>query len=243
LIKEEKKIIIKTMNNEENILNKTKRDYNLISNHFSETRKRPWDNFKFFFEGIPSRAKVLDLGCGNGRFNEFLEGKDYTGLDKSGELIKKAKEKYPKQNFLVGDALNLPFEDNSFDYVISIAVIHHMPTKKTRKKFLKEIKRVLKSEGEARISTWNYLESKKSLYFKNLFKKVIGKIAFRDVFIPWHNQNGEVITKRYYHFFTIKELRKLFKKTEWKTKIIKKGEGIRSNIFIFAENVNKKDQF
>ena len=40
---------------------------------------------------------------------------------------------------------------------------------------------------------------------------------------------------------TKKELKKLFKRTGWKTKIIKKGEGIRSNIFIFAENVNKKD--
>ncbi len=156
-------------------------------------------------------------------------------------MIKKAREKYPQKEFLVGDALDLPFEDNQFDYVFSIAVIHHMPTKKTRKKFLKEIKRVLKKDGQARISTWNYLENKKSLYFKNLFKKLIGKIGFRDAFIPWHNQEGEIITNRYYHFFTVSELKNLFKEVGFKIKIIKKGKGIQSNIFIFAQNADTEN--
>ncbi len=71
------------MKKEKEILKKTKKNYNLISDHFSKTRRIPWDNFKFFFKKIPSNSKVLDLGCGNGRFSEFLTDVDYIGLDKA----------------------------------------------------------------------------------------------------------------------------------------------------------------
>lgn len=220
------------------ILEKNRQDYNLISDHFSQTRNKPWESFKFLFKDIPAGVKVLDLGCGNGRFSEFLKKTDYIGIDKSEKLIKEAKKKYPEAYFQVADALNLPFEDNKFDFVISVAVIHHMPSKETRLKFLKEIKRVLKADGEARITTWNRLEGDKKLYFNSLLKKITGKIGLRDVFLPWKNSKGKTITRRYYHFFTKKELRKLIKKTGLKGKIIKKGEGVGSNIILILKHAS-----
>lgn len=220
------------------IIEKTRQDYNSISNHFSKTRNKPWEDFKFLFEDIPAGAKVLDLGCGNGRFSEFLKKADYIGVDKSEELIKKAKRKYPETNFEVADGLNLPFKDNEFDFVISVAVIHHMPSKETRLKFLKEIKRVLKKNGRVRITTWNYWGESKKIYFKNLFQKIIGKIGFRDVFVPWHDKEGNVVANRYYHFFTIKELEKLIKKAGLEGEIFKKEKGIKSNIILTLKHAD-----
>jgi ubiquinone/menaquinone biosynthesis C-methylase UbiE len=45
------------------------------------------------------------------------------------------------------DASSLPFKDASFDVVTSIAMFHHLPTKKDRLNFLKEVRRVLKPGG------------------------------------------------------------------------------------------------
>lgn len=223
------------------ILEKIRQDYNLISEHFSQTRDKPWKDLKFLFENIPSKAKVLDLGCGNGRFSEFLEKTNYTGIDKSEKLIEEARKRYPETDFKVGDGLDLPFKDNEFDFVVSVAVVHHMPSKETRLQFFKEIKRVLKNDGEARITTWNYLGESKKLYFKNLFQKIIGKLGFRDALIPWHDKDGNVMVKRYYHFFSKKELRSLIEKAGLEGKISKKGEGIGSNIILTLRHADQAD--
>ena len=227
------------MNFERYILEKTRKDYNLIGDKFSKTRNKPWRDFEFLFNDLPEGVKVLDLGCGNGRFFEIFKKKkvDYTGLDKSEKLILKAKDKYPEGDFEIGDGLNTPFPDNSFDYVFSIAVLHHMPSEEMRIAFLKEIKRLLKKDGRARITVWNKIDGDKSIYFKNLKEKIFGKIGFRDAFIPWKNDKGEVVTKRYYHFFTEEELKRVAKKAGLKVeKILTKGKGVSSNIFLFARN-------
>ena len=55
-------------------------------------------------------------------------------------------------NAIIADCTNLPFNDNSFEYIICIAVIHHLSTYKRKLKALKEIQRLLKSDGKALIS-------------------------------------------------------------------------------------------
>ena len=227
------------MNFERYILKKTRKDYNLIGDKFSKTRNRPWEEFEFLFEDVEEGTRVLDLGCGNGRFFEFFKGKnvDYTGLDKSEKLILKAQEKFPEAEFVVGDGLDLPFPDNSFDYVFSIAVLHHLPSIETRIAFLKEIKRVLRESGKARLSVWNRLDGDKSIYFKNIKEKLTGKMGIRDAMIPWKNNKGEVVTERYYHFFKKRELVRLTEKAGFKVgRCLVKGKGIGSNIFIFLKN-------
>ncbi len=229
------------MNFDQYILNKTKRNYNLIGDRFSETRTKPWKNFRFLFEDVSEGADVLDLGCGNGRFFEILKIKNvnYIGIDKSEKLISKAKERYPEADFKVGDGLDIPCPNNEFDYVFSIAVLHHIPSENMRIDFLREIKRVLKPEGKVRITVWNKIDGDKSIYFKNLKDKLLGRMSFRDAFIPWKNGKGEIITERYYHFFKKKELRKLLEKAGLVVdKVFIKGRNTKSNIFVFAKNEN-----
>ncbi len=77
---------------------KTRNDYNLIAEDFSTTRYLIWPEIKFLFDKyfFPGE-KVLDLGCGNGRYFECLKKKkvNYFGLDNSEKLIEIAKARYP----------------------------------------------------------------------------------------------------------------------------------------------------
>ena len=205
------------------LLEKNKKDYNLISDIFSKKRERIWPEMKFLFDDylVPGE-KVLDLGCGNGRFYEVMKEKkiDYIGVDISEKLIKIAKEKYPKVKFLVADALNLPFPNNFFDKVYTIALFHHIPSKEYRLKVLEEIRRVLKKNCLLVLTVWNLSKNKKArkLLFKYFFLKLVGfsKLDFKDIFYPWKNQTGKVLVQRYIHIFSKKELKKAVEKVGFK---------------------------
>ena len=83
---------------------------------------------------ISSFRSALDAGCGGGRYSIALRkigiGK-VTAVDVSLDSIRFAKEMstYPKDEirFLLGSVLDLPFEENSFDFVFSNGVLHHTP--------------------------------------------------------------------------------------------------------------------
>ncbi len=99
---------------------------------------------------------VLDAGCGEGYGSCLLAeaGSAVTGIDISEEAVRHAGEKYVRENLLyrVMDANAMVFPDNSFDVVVSFQVIEHLHD---AGKFLEEIRRVLKKDGRAIISTPN----------------------------------------------------------------------------------------
>lgn len=96
---------------------------------------------------------VLDVGCGLGGPCRMLADEfncNVIGIDLSNEFIRtaialsKLVKLDNKTNFVVGDAVKLPFGDNSFDIVWTQHVQMNIPDKN---KFYSEIKRVLKSGG------------------------------------------------------------------------------------------------
>jgi len=124
------------------ILDKTKKDYNNIALKYSQVRSKEWREMEFLFDRVDKNDKVLDLGCANGRFYPLFEKKeaDYYGIDLSSNLIKIAKDKYPQARFSVGTGLEILFEDNFFDKIYSIAVLHHIPYGKIKERFFKRNK-------------------------------------------------------------------------------------------------------
>ena len=80
----------------------------------------------------PRDATVLDLGAGTGDLSaEFRRqgAKHVVGLDVSGEMLVRARQKYGGAgvDWLQGDALHLPFPDESFDAVASAFVLRNLP--------------------------------------------------------------------------------------------------------------------
>jgi len=92
--------------------------------------------------------KVLEIGYGTGWLSkEFISaGAIYTGIDLSTfhyDLCNLLFNREQNATFTLGNAENLPFEDNTFDYVVSYGVLHHSTD---TKKCIDEALRVLKVE-------------------------------------------------------------------------------------------------
>ncbi len=220
------------------ILEESRENYNLISEDFSRTRDKFWEELGFLSEYVDDNDKVLDLGCGNGRLSELFQEKnlDYFGVDFSERLIEIASKKHPQLKFQVADALNLPFPGNFFDKVFSIAVLHHIPSRELRLRFLIETKRVLKPGGSLAITVWRFHKLEALfLIFKSTILKLFGlsKLDFGDIMEPW----GKKI-KRYYHCFSRRELKKDITEAGFGIKdfrIIKNRKGNRQNIYLIAQ--------
>ena len=224
------------------LLQKTTQDYNLIAEHFSRAREKIWEEMRFLFDDylIPGE-KVLDLGCGNGRFYQAMKDKkvDYFGVDSSEKLIEIAKNKHPGVRFQVADALNLPFPNNYFDKVYSIAVLQHIPSQEFRLQFLKEIKRVLKPKRLLILTVWNlWRKPYIKILIKNALLKPCGKskLDFKDFFLP----KKSLFQNFYYHCFTERELEKLVEKAGFQLRkseliVMSTGHKPHSNFYIIAE--------
>lgn len=218
------------------LLQSVKDSYNQIANEFSDTRNHSWNEFKYFKRFLSKDAEIIDLGCGNGRLNEFLDSYylgqnyNYIGIDNSTGLLKNAQKKYPGKVFLPGDQIEIPVSENQADLIFNIAAFHHIPSRSLRLKALAEMNRVLKPQGKLIITVWMLFQRKYLLEnFKAWLKFLVtlGKFAPNDLFIPWKNGSGKKLANRYYHSFLPGELKKLLQESGFKIIedfSVKKGE-------------------
>ena len=221
------------------LLKKTIGDYNRIAEQFSSSRYSIWPELNLFKEYIKEGERVLDSGCGNGRLLELFKdcNVDYIGIDNSEKLLEIARNKHPQQKFQLADSLSLPFPNDYFNKIFSIAVFHHIPSKELRLRFLKEAKRALRPDGLLILTVWNLWPRSKALklIFKFAAFKMLGKskLDFGDIFVPWQKK-----TDRYVHCFTKNELKKIAKEAGFKiikAGTLKRGEIKNCNIYLIVK--------
>jgi demethylmenaquinone methyltransferase/2-methoxy-6-polyprenyl-1,4-benzoquinol methylase len=87
-----------------------------------------------------SPARTLDVGCGTGWLTQHLQS-EIVGLDASAAMLEIARDRVPAGEFVVGDALELPFEDASFQRVFTGHFYGHLE-EPDRVRFLAEARRV-----------------------------------------------------------------------------------------------------
>ena len=95
-------------------------------------------------------ARVLDVGCGSGyflhRLSEYGAGECH-GIDLLAGRIDAAREQYPGQEWHVGSATELPFEDGSFDLVTQFTCLSSILDDATRAAAAREMLRVAGRDG------------------------------------------------------------------------------------------------
>ena len=114
-----------------------------------------------FFKDLNISGMVLDVGVGSGRtsylLSEIFPDTNIHTLDISQRTLRRIKI----ENRIQGSALNLPFPDQCFDFVISIGCLHHTPD--ARKGF-SECSRVLKTGGGIAVALYNSWNLYKPIY-------------------------------------------------------------------------------
>ena len=121
--------------------------------------------YEFVLGRVSGGESVLDMGCGTGRFTVPLasKGVTVTGLDMSGAMLGEARRKLSAAGLTAdlheGDMAQLPFEDNSFDVVVSMLALMHVPLA-DRPKVFAEARRVLKPGGRLLIGVKNSLSER-----------------------------------------------------------------------------------
>ena len=167
--------------------------YENIAESFSDKRYNTWDWIDNFIKNINYNSNILDIGCGNGR-NMKYPNYNFYGVDNCSKFVELAKNISP--NVYLSDMTNLPFKNNYFDAIISIASFHHLSTIERRMKCLEEMNRVLKPGGKILLSIWSINQSHNNkLQFK-----------YGDNIVPFKNNKKEIIGNRYYYIFQIDEI-------------------------------------
>lgn len=209
------------------LLNIVRKNYLEIADHYSETRKRYpsplWDALFEITKEVKDGDKILDVGCGSGRLLDFFgEQKiDYLGIDPSERMIDNAKKLHPNFDFVLGDVLELSLLPQiNFDWIFSVAVFHHIPSEDLRVIALKQLKNKISDSGKIVIAVWNMWSQKRfrRLILKFCVLKLLKKNNYDcgDILFDWKDEKGEIVSQRYYHAFTKRELTKLARKADLK---------------------------
>ena len=169
--------------------------YNKIAKPFDMTRNVLWSHITSFIKDIPDYSLVADIGCGNGKNMMLNKNCEFIGIDFTESFTNICSNK--NLEVVTSDALKIPYRSGLFDYVISIAVIHHLSTPEKRLECILEMIRITKSGGLIYILVWAFEQEADS-------KR---KFTTQDELIPWKTKDN--IYYRYYHLFVKNELAKI----------------------------------
>lgn len=139
--------------------------------------------------GLSSESSLLDVGCAKGfmlyDFSLLIPGIKVKGIDISSYAIGNAVEAV-KPHVSVANATDLPFENKSFDVVISINTVHNLERDECAKA-LQEIERVSKGKSYITVDAYRNEEEKKRMFDWNLTAKTIMSV---DEWIEFFDEIG-----------------------------------------------------
>ena len=188
--------------------------YERIAEPFAASRAEPWPEVLTFATSLPGAARIVDVGCGNGRHARTLaaEGHPVVAVDFARNLLLIGRRGSRGRiwgrhiEWVQGEATTLPLRSACMDAALCVAVLNHLPSRDERVRALREIRRVLVAGGRAFISVWAMDQPR----FRKAVEARQGLPAEvrGDVEVPWTMPDGVVIP-RYYHLFQEGELEQL----------------------------------
>ncbi|KAF2456884.1 S-adenosyl-L-methionine-dependent methyltransferase [Lineolata rhizophorae] len=167
--------------------------YEQIASHFSSTRYKPWPIVERFISTLHPGSVGLDIGCGNGKYLTVNPDIFILASDRSPNLVRIASTHNRPHVSLAADVLSLPHPLRTFDFALSIAVVHHLSTRERRINAIEAILAMLRppwssdktvsgEPGRALIFVWA-LEQKSS-------RRGWDEGDDQDVLVPWVVKGG-----------------------------------------------------
>ncbi len=228
---------------QEQLLELNRKFYTDFGAAFSEKRWRIQPGVARVLEAVGQKAKVLDVGCGNGGVLAALLRRGfsgvYVGVDFSPELLAAARrllKEYPEAMFLERDVTLPHWHDglpSPFDFVFAFSVLHHIPGEGRRERLLAEIRSLLPSGGLFVHSHWQFLNSPRLRARIQPWEKAgidPDAVDPNDYLLDWRHRGAGL---RYVHLFSEEELRRLAAQTGFRIHqtFYSDGEGGRLGLY------------
>lgn len=195
--------LVQLSNEETNIIEQYKNAKNLndrISLHEKySTNSQGWFNWLFEKIDFSKVNRLLELGCGNGKLwqenNIDLRNREIFLSDISEGMVEEVRNKLGSDfNCIVADAEKIPFKDAYFDSIIANHVLFYL---NDLNQGLKEIRRVLKSNGVLYCSTYGSKHMKEITDIVQSFDSRIN-LSNHSLYDVFGLENGESILKEYF---------------------------------------------
>lgn len=199
--------------------------YSVVAKDFDQTRQSAWagwSELRRFLEKFEAQKplRVLDVGCGNGRFLDFLAQNlpnqiiECTGLDLNPELLALARTRTknfsPKisaqwQEFdlvtaWLDESIGQPPFDTEYDLIVVFGVMHHIPSAQQRLEWLNNFQECLGTDGLLVVTDWQFTRESVRFAEKTIPPEKLGftseELELNDYFLDW--QQGQV-SYRYCH--------------------------------------------
>jgi 2-polyprenyl-3-methyl-5-hydroxy-6-metoxy-1,4-benzoquinol methylase len=203
---------------------------------------------------IPRGARVLDVGCGNGRLALLLDrsrpGMTYVGVDAVPEMIEVARTQTAdlenvEAQFHVADITRpdwpLVIGSLFINTVVCLAVLHHVPSFRLRARVLREMAGLLVPRGRVILSTWQFVDSER------MRRKIVDwaeagiparALETGDYLLDW-KRGGQGL--RYCHLVGETELRQLATESGLSVRSTFRAGGREGNLSLFAVLDRKRE--
>ncbi|MCA9381179.1 class I SAM-dependent methyltransferase, partial [Candidatus Dojkabacteria bacterium] len=169
--------------------------------------------------------KVLDLGCGNGRFYNFLKDNlnkefEYTGVDNEQAILDIAANHLPKSAKLINIDLQLSDwikklgKGSEYTLIVAFGLFHHIKSYKRREELLREISNLLANKGVLAITYWQFEQNFEFLskHKTSRSEPILDGYNFEpgDYTLTFSEKN----IKRFCHSFSDEEIIQMYKEAE-----------------------------
>ena len=248
--------------------------YQLRSEDFSRTRKSPWPGWARVISAFQerrstiaaeSRASILDVGCGNGRFRDYMGSRTqskmrYVGIDASVPLLAEARRRGAGSTSvdtalvaadLVTDRALGSLRSSRFDLAVAFGLFHHIPSRQARLRLLTALASCLRPTGMMAVSFWQFGEHQRYLqrsvswadYNRQAEEPIeMSELEEGDMVLTWGEPAAGETPKlsssvRFCHFTNATEAKQLVSSLsmELTAGFTSDGEGGRQNLYYLLE--------